>query len=247
MTRPIIIGGCGRSGTTLLRVMLDCHAEVMCGPESSILTGDYSLRRVASYYDERPMRLAVERQILPPRQFVSSFFHRQARKAGKSRWAEKTPSNVRHLPRIFGMFPEAQFVHVIRDGRDVACSLRNHPPGETNPITVCIARWIVDVHAGLRWRDDPRYTEVYYEDLVDDPERELRRLLGFLDVPWDAAVLRHSERDHDVTRFAAAANAAEPISDASVGRWRRDLPARELQAVEAVAADLLSDLGYAVS
>ena len=100
--------------------------------------------------------------------FVASFFDLAASRRGKSRWAEKTPLNVRHLGWIYRHFPNARFIHVIRDGRDVACSLRSHPVRrfvdgawasvpQNRSVASCIQQWLTLTGEGMVWRADPRY------------------------------------------------------------------------------------------
>ena len=124
---PIFIGGAGRSGTTLLRVMLNAHPNICCGPELKILpsigqwhavftTGAW--RPVMRCYQQTPAE--VSRLF---RQLIESLVANFRRCSGKRRWAEKTPENVKHMVALGMIFPDAQFLHVIRDGRDVACSL----------------------------------------------------------------------------------------------------------------------------
>src|SRR5688572_31516207 len=113
---PIVLGGCGRSGTTLLRMMLDSHRRVCCGPESSLfrrraidprwLAERFGLSRdeVRGIYDAAASRPA----------FIEGFAALCMRKAGKARRAEKTPRNISRIADIFRWFPEARFIHVLR-------------------------------------------------------------------------------------------------------------------------------------
>jgi hypothetical protein len=107
----------------------------------------------------------------------------------KTRWCEKTPSHVFHLDLLSEAFPNAKFIHIVRDGRDCAAS--------------CLRRWVTHpVGASARWREamqagrkaaetiPGRYLEVAYEKVIVSPEEELRRICGFLDVAFDDAVLK---------------------------------------------------------
>lgn len=255
---PVFIGGCGRSGTTLVRVMLDRHPAFACGPESELLLEKpvdlQELSRRFNISRHELLEIAGHTSFRP--QFIEAVMRRHADDRGKRRWAEKTPRNVRHLRYLFDNFPDAYFVHVIRDGRDVACSLRNHPSsrieqgrpvplGTQNSISACIDRWVADVSAGLEFRDHDNYVEVRYEDLIHDPERTMRSLLERVGESWDPSVLStHDAARHDSSLFPQNPDATSPMKPASIGRWVNDLSASERRLVRRRAGDLLTSLGY---
>ena len=263
---PILIGGCGRSGTTLLRVILDSHSQVCCGPETNLFVsktrlnpGSPTARKLAERFDLSHETMDdLLRRSSSRAQFIDRFFTTVRAQAGKPFWSDKTPRNVQVLPYIFEHFPQARFIHMIRDGRDVVCSLRTHPrfrmiDGQPvkldtwNPIEDCVARWVQDVSLGLRYRDDPGSLELRYEDLVRRPEPALRPLFEFLGLPWEPAVLKFNEvktGSRDPKRFAQNPEAAKPLQSSAVGRWRGDLDEKDLAYVMRKAGTLLRELGY---
>ena len=261
---PIIVGGCGRSGTTLMRVMLDTHRNICCGPESSLFAPSDPAKRLRDLSFKFDVPVGLIRGLLArsdsQAQFIDEFFGAYRSAQGKARWAEKSPVNVRYIGYIFEHFPDARFIHMIRDGRDVVCSLRNHPRyrlvnGRLEPTNVmnamasCISRWVNDVRAGLLHRGDPRYSEVRYEDLVAAPGRTLRSVFQFLEEPWDPTVLdfhRVATRSRAVTKFPQNPEATEPIYASASGRWRRDMSASEAELFKDTAGHLLIELGYAL-
>ncbi|HKF73787.1 MAG TPA: sulfotransferase [Stellaceae bacterium] len=243
-TAPIVVGGCGSSGTTLLRRMLDRHPAVCCGPESTVF-----LERVSGP-EELASRLGFRADQIEGWQcasrsqaeFIDRFQSASLARSGKRVWADKTPENVRRFAFVRRHFPKARLIHMIRDGRDVACSLRSQGWMKVRHRTPsdaaarCAAYWVERVSAGRASRSDPGYIEIRYEQLVRDPEPTLRRLLGFLGLEWSDRVLVH---DSNVTHPAAG-----PAFTTSIGRWRREFTARDCEMVEAVAGDLLTELGY---
>jgi hypothetical protein len=251
---PVVLGGCSRSGTTLLRCLLGAHRSLYIGPETAILSvGNRNIDHLARVTELAPECLrGYYRRSSCMGQFAELVLSDLMAQSGKQRWGEKTPANVRRLERIFRFFPQARFVHIIRDGRDVVCSLRTHPKyrfeegrrvptGIVNPWTQCVAEWIDDVHAGLKWRGDPRYYELQYEVLVSDPQGALRPLLGWLGEEWDPAVLQSYQTDG----LELQPRLAGAIDSGSVGRWRQDLPEEARQSFEPAARQLLTELGYA--
>jgi len=258
---PIVLGGCGRSGTTLLRMMLDSHRRICCGPESSLfrrraIDADWLADRFG--FDRDEVGAIVDAAASRPA-FIEAFAGLCMQKAGKARWAEKTPRNIGRIGEIFRCFPAARFVHVLRDGRDVACSLRTHPrhkvvdgrlvpTGTWRPIAGCARRWVRDIEGSRRWWGDPRFHTVRYEDLALDPRPVLERLLAFLGEDWDEGMLAHASADspfRDATRFAQNPEALGAVNATSIGRWERDLDARDRRVFKRVAGSLLVELGYA--
>jgi hypothetical protein len=254
------VGGCGRSGTTLLSVMLDSHSNLCCGPESRLFCSpSVNPHRLATLYHLSPPQVREwMRRSASKAQFIETFAGACCEASGKRRWAEKTPGNIHAMDYLFAHFPDARFIHVIRDGRDVVCSLRTHPKyklvrgrrvetGVRRSIRSCAERWVGSVRAGLAWRGDSRYIEVQYRELVLQPESTLRRLLGFLGEPWDSAMLSYPERRYatnDPTRCVQNPGADQPPYTTAMGRWRQDLSPKELATFYQVAGPLMDDLGY---
>jgi hypothetical protein len=207
----IVLGGAPRSGTTLLRRLLDRHPEVCSGAETKLFVpAAFNLAWLAQAYaiprhELEDMRRAARSQAA----FIDAFAARVRAESGKLRWAEKTPQNIRHLDWILEHFPVASVVHIIRDGRDVICSMREHPDwrwvdGAWQRVLVprtldwYAQRWLEDTSAGLARRGDSRYAEVRYEDLVADPRSALQAIcerVGITaDEGWlaDAGIARSS-------------------------------------------------------
>lgn len=258
--RAVVVGGCGRSGTTLMRVILDTHPGICCGPESNLFLPQWpSTARQARRF-ELPEADVVQllKRSASQAEFIDGFFQRYCQARDKARWAEKTPRNVLHLDFIFRHFPQARFIHMVRDGRDTVCSLRTHPrhkivDGEVvklntwHPIEDCIERWVTDVGAGLRYRDDPRYLEVRYEDLVASPRDTLMRVFAFLDERFDERVLNYHEvqgQSRDATNFPQNPEATRALYTSAVQRWQKDLTADERQLFKRMAGPLLIETGY---
>ena len=258
---PIIVGGCGRSGTTLMRMILDTHPRICCGPESHLFLPH--LPAVAKLAGRFGLREAAVTELLrtcdSQAEFIDRFFAAYSDTRRKPRWAEKTPRNVLHLDYLFAHFPNARFVHMIRDGRDTICSLRTHPrhkvvdgqlvPLNTwHPIRPCVDRWVTDVTAGLARRGDPRYIEIRYEALVAQPRETLTRLFEFLGEDFDERVLdyhREQGQSRDATHFPQNPEATQAMYTKAVARWRRDMSPEDIEVVKREAGPLLTALGYA--
>lgn len=260
MARAVIVGGCGRSGTTLMRVILDTHPNICCGPESQLfLPQRPSVPKQAKRFGlpEAEVR-GLARRSRSQAEFVDEFFKRYCAKTGKARWAEKTPRNVHHLNFILEHFPEARFIHMIRDGRDTVCSLRTHPRhkvvnGELvklntwHPLEECIQRWVEDVTAGLHYRRDPRYLEVRYEELIAEPRQTLKRVFAFLEEEFDERVLTYHQvqsQSRDVVNFPQNPEATTAMYSSAISRWQRDLSPDEVLLFKRMTGPLLVETGY---
>ena len=244
-TAPIVIGGCGSSGTTLVRRMLNRHPEISCGPESTVF-----LERVSGPADLgarmgfQPSEIeAWQRRSHSQAEFIDLFQAACLAQAGKRRWADKSPENIRRLSFLWRHFPGARFIHVIRDGRDVACSLRRQSwmklreRDSTTALVRCGQYWVDRVATRHSVQGDPRYIELRYEQLVRCPEQTLRPVVEFLGLEWsDRMLSADAEADVDP--------AAGPAFTKSIGRWRKELSAAEMGALQSVVGDMLVELGY---
>jgi protein-tyrosine sulfotransferase len=261
----IVMGGAPRSGTTVLRKLFDRHPQICSGAETKLFVpAAYNLAWLAQSY-ELPLDglTAMRDGARSQAAFIDAFAARVRADAGKARWAEKTPQNIRSLEWIMARFPEASIIHIIRDGRDVVCSMRQHPDwrwveGQWQKVLVprsvewYAQRWLADTSAGLAWRDDPRYVEIRYEDLVADPPAVLRAICdgigASVDAAWLDAVGRR-EKPATVAPDADDGHTKRPdyegaVSAASVGRWRDDLCAEDQREVERLCGPRLRELGY---
>lgn len=215
---PFFIVGAQRSGTTLLKLMVDRHSLVGIPPEAAGLIPDLCqrgarygtsgrvikrevfLRDVASHPAFRRWDVSVglvreelERFADPTlQQAISAIYSAYARKHGKAGWGDKTPRYIEEMSFLARLFPTARFAHLIRDGRDVALSELELHRLHRHSASVALTwrRKITRARAtGIDLGD--RYIEVRYEDLIAAPEMELRRLCRFLKLPFEPKMLSH--------------------------------------------------------
>jgi hypothetical protein len=275
MSRPPFpfIVGCGRSGTTFLRAMLDTHPEMAIPPENHFLMRlaeawgrmerrggiaedalvDLLAREATFELWDLPIEdVRAELRSGPPQTLaaaIRALYGLYAASRGKPRYGDKTPMFVRHLPYLGATFPEARFVHLLRDGRDVACSslARGVGPRTVPEAAVWWRREVLRGRRGSRHLDPGRYLEVRYEDLVADPPAQLRTICRFLDLEYDEAMLGYHERsdivpDRRKLRRIHSNLRRPPIPN--LRDWRSEMSPREVELFEALAGDLLSYLGY---
>lgn len=229
---PIVIGGCGRSGTTLLLSLLSAHPSIVAIPfESQAFT--------ATLYDEEPdlqapfqvWRIYCALADLPLEPSVR-------------RWCEKTPKNVVVFERILDRFDgDVRLLHVVRDGRDVVTSRHTSKP---DAYWVEPKRWIEDVSAGLALRDHEKVHTLRYEDLVMETEETLERLGAFLGEELSGFAESWVERARIRSFESPERRPARPLDRSGIGRWQKPEHRERAEALmrHPRARDLLAELGY---
>jgi len=276
-SRPLFVLGCPRSGTTLLQQMLHSHPRIAFPSETRFVHTSYERRHEFGDLEvkENRRRLAewivkgkdtkfrvlgldpdavIEEIVQGPPTLGSAIaivFRAYARMHGRPRWGDKRPSYFRRVPMLRRMFPDAQFVHLVRDGRDAVSSLIRMPWFEGDLIAAALTwREAVDTGRRLAHRLGPgTFHELRYEDLVADPETSLRRLCAFLGEEYDPAMTKayeHARRTVPPTRKWHLRTHEAP-NTRTVGAWRERLEDREANLVEHVLASRLVRHGYAPS
>jgi hypothetical protein len=221
---PVFIVGCGRSGTTLLRLMLSSTGSLMIPPESDFLwraadrfgpdsrldqagiSGFVAfVERISSFpgleIDGTELLAGLQAQPIPVpiADCIAHIYALYAAKRGCPRWGDKNPFYVLRLDLIRHLYPGARIIHVLRDGRDVAVSYQKTKMRPYN-IYMTALRWTRCVTAGQQWgaANPSQYLEVRYETLIADTESELRRVCAFIDEPFSPAMLTYYENNRDL-------------------------------------------------
>jgi hypothetical protein len=259
---PIFVGGAGRSGTTLMRVMLDSHPRICCGPEFKALPAIAEQYQLLTGF-HRPVMESYGNALSDVqacfRTLIEGLAKNFRRAEGKPRWAEKTPHNVLYMVALGEIFPEARFIHVLRDGRDVTCSLLTMD--WFDPSTGRKVDYVETMTGAARyWRDvvtearqqaahpslTGRVLEVRYEALVTETAATMRQILEFLGEEWDDAVLSYQRKDRRGEPMeSSTAGILKPVDQSALGRWQHDMTPRDKATFKAEAGALLTTLGYA--
>jgi hypothetical protein len=276
MNPYVFFVGCPRSGTTLLRRIGDAHPQLAVIQETRWIARTFECRRgltqegfvtpklLERLRDPRKRRrLELSEDELgrmfaggdgvPFAEFVTALFDQYGERRGKRLVGDKSPGYVRYIPLLHGLWPQAKFVHIIRDGRDVCLSVLDWRKAATTfssfdeaPIitTGVWWEWYVELgREGGRRVGPELYHELRYESLVAEPERECMRLCEFLRIPYDAAMLRfHEGRVQDDPELDAK-RAWRPVTP-GLRSWKTQMPHEDVLRFEAAAGDLLAELGY---
>lgn len=274
--RPFFIVGAGRSGNTLLRRILQASRDVHIPAETFVLghairlflrnrhmPWDHLVRLIMGLFEfhrefdkfEISLRPLVNRLMDTPADsrslalVLDAFYRYHGEQTHQTfvRWGDKTPYNTYSLDLILAVFPDARFVHMLRDGPDSVYSYVN--AGLQPDLVSAARRWKTSVRAveAFARRHPARCLEVRYEHLVDNPAAVSEHVCEFLDVHYEPRMveqLEHVDTMGDVTRFKHLRNVANPISTTSVGRGRRELGATEKLKIQTIIGKELERLGY---
>jgi hypothetical protein len=271
--RPVFIVGVHRSGTTLLRYMLNSSPRIYIPPESdfiprffgrdpeeelsearisNLLGIIFSEYRLVKEWRGDPPTVREFIEHMPgctPAAFLEALYGMYARQNGAVRWGDKTPIYASYIDLIHHIFPQAQFVHIIRDGRDVALSMLDKWGHELHIDMFFTARnWVRRIRraqASGAWLERELYYELRYEDLVREPERQLQLLCEFLGeryVPQMGEPQRLGRQQIPPGDFHAPIR--QPPSTTQIGRWEQQMLESDQRLFQQVAGSLLTELGY---
>lgn len=288
MKPPIFVIGSPRSGTTLLRLMLTSHKNIVIPPECGFAVWFYNKygdweesdihARLSAFLDDllgarkfelwKLNRVDLHKFIQHRRpdsypQLVSCVYEWYGLAQGRTftRWGDKNNFHVHHIPTIRAMFPTAFFVHIARDGRDVACSYKKlaeqqfdtvYAPRLPHQIEDIAQQWQENIQAitssfdRIGWQD---VCEVRFEDLIDSTESTLRNLCDRLGEEFARSMLeyyvwnRERELEPAETLLWKRKNLEPPIS-AEVGRYNDELTGEEVDVFQRIARQELMRYGY---
>lgn len=269
---PVFVVGMPRSGTTLLSSLLDAHPDLVIAPETHYFTRCWTggpvqdpahalemLDRLFRQPGVRDMGLS-EREKTTIRDEVRGMsapthgallrtvLETYAERSSASAWGEKTPDHLRFVPEMARQFPEAVFLALVRDPRDVALSLRSLPWSRS---TLPEQAWTWRSYAARieRYHADyeDRFLHLRYEDLITNPEEQLRRMCAFLETPFHASMLQLQEQQakpFDADREPWKQKSGRQIDASNREKWRTQLPEEERVIVEMIAGRWLTVYGY---
>ena len=268
---PFFIVGAQRSGTTMLRLMLNSHRNLAVPFESKFVAEFY--KRLDDYGDlkrsENRLRLlhdiqqheavrrghliaATDEQLVLDvssyPELLARIFSCYASKSGKSRWGDKTPSYVTDIPLLRLLFPECRILHIVRDGRDVAQSMARVSWGSSHV-----------PHLAMDWRRKAtlghktgitlgrHYLLIRYEHLVLRAEETLKQVCTFLEEPYDPGMLQYhvkAQQEMPSDSMQWHRSSVKPPDPSKVFAWKRDMSQTDKIIFEQLAGDALDLFGY---
>ncbi|MCH9670730.1 MAG: sulfotransferase [Gammaproteobacteria bacterium] len=193
----------------------------------------------------------VERGVTDMTSLIDGIFQVNAAGEGKSRWGDKTPYYALHLERLLDAYPDAQVIHIVRDGRDCALSMLErkfdlrifniHEAAEIWMQYVCAAR-----EAGKKFGPE-RYFEFRYEDLTKDPETTMRAICAFLNEEYSDETVNYRKAADSGDGPLKTPLLQQPVQSQNSEKWRSNMSSWDQRIFESVAGDVLIDSGYSLS
>jgi hypothetical protein len=203
--RPILIGGCGRSGTTLLLSLVSVFRRIHAIPKETCSF-------CWAHYPDGPEPPPVFHICRIYRHLLANSLPNAAH-----RWAEKTPKNVQSIGRLLDYFGKGlRFINIVRDGRDVITSRH---PSEQQRYWVAPERWVEDVSAGQKYEEHGQVLTIRYEDLTNDYMSIMERIATFLDEPLNQDAFSRYPETSSVQSSDAWFKDAQDVHSKSVRRW----------------------------
>lgn len=279
MTRPApfpFILGSVRSGTTMLRLMLNAHPDMAIPPESyfpvelwpwharyespngfniellaeTLLTSPHFTHFRDNWdLDPQFVRLGLSGvHQIDYAEAIRRVFLLYAEAHGKTRIGDKTPWFVLHIPLLADLFPDARFVHLVRDGRNVALSMLDTPwgPSRLTDAALLWRRLVLTGRKAGRQVGPDRYKEIFYEELVDNPAAVLAEVCSFVELDYRPEMTRYYENGSEW--IPGRLNGGDPNLAGpprrDLRRWRTDMSQDSIATFEATAARALREFGY---
>ncbi len=266
-----------RSGTNLLRSILSSHSKISSPPPSGMVVGLHPvfeafkragaplpLEKIISYASEltqthmnKWVHCPDPAEVLAALPAAPTFWDLFAaynsyysEKSGGEIWLSKEPGLIGHAVQIAANFPNAHFVHLVRDGRDVAVSMvrKRH---YANTMRQGIARWTREQEGMLNAMADSRVSDIThtirYEDLITSPEAVLRPLMASVGLEFEASQLEYYSSSETIKHSQSSIfwkELAQPIKADNSQKYLKEMDARELEYVEAEGGKVLQQLGY---
>ncbi|MGY9002581.1 MAG: sulfotransferase family protein [Rhodospirillales bacterium] len=275
-TKPIFIACAPRSGSTLLRLVLDAHPRLAVPSPCWMYELNYpylysygdlsnkdNFRALAQDVHDNKfvqnlqmgldvvglMEAATEQSF---KGIYEGIHIHYAKSKGKTRWGEKSPRDAFWVDDIIRDFPDAQIVHIVRDGRDMAIDIADSPEMLPNNIYTGAHIWRefnTAVINSAKSLNKDNYYVIRYEDICADPEPTLKKLCDFLGEDYDPAMLAHhtTESTKGWSKKANHVKTGRPINTDYCEMYKNRLPQNDIEALDAFIGDLLNKYNYPVS
>ena len=214
--QPIFIVGCERSGTTMLRLMLNEHSNIALPPQTKfsrklykrrILFGDLSNGKNKDKIIDWMLERETNTKLIDLKldlghlrkswedcttigELTGTVFQQYSQTRHKPRWGDKRPYYIRYIPQLLKLYPDARIIHIIRNGHDCISSLKRMPWWNKNIVYSMLA-WRYSIRMGAKAAEayKDQFLEVRYEDVVRHPETQLKKICDFINVKYESGML----------------------------------------------------------
>lgn len=271
------IVGTQRSGTTLLRLILNAHSQITVPRESFFLMpllkkkyinnfiSGSTLKNFHDYISSKPEFQSTyveghygeiflhlfQREKITLRELLDEIFSSYCCSEGKSIWGNKTPSFFRKIDILFCLFPEAKFIHIVRDGRDVFDSWRKMNPTNStiNNVAFVALDWcykLFKIEKSFKKIPANNRLTIRYEDLLNTPEKIIESICSLLEVNCEANMLDFYKSSHKHTIPHHSELIFKPLDKKNVDKWKKNLTPRERKVFCLLARHYLKKYNYEI-
>lgn len=272
---PFFIIGAQRSGTTLLRLMLNAHSCIAIPEEGTFWMpllrkyGSLPQRKIQGhrlynylgYIKNNPQfnlwgckqknifeTIRNQRDGCTLAELMIAVYRGYAQRQGKTIFGDKTPSFFRMIPILNRLFPNARFINLVRDGRDIYLSAKKMDPARRN-ISVAALEWshkVREASRALLGFSAERQITVRYEDLVSDPQTTLEKICNFLQVSFEPNMLGYWQNSDQFIGAHHSQLIFSPVSSSSVEKWKKELTEQEISRYQYIAGKILKEYDYEI-
>jgi len=280
---PLFILGNPRSGTSLFRIILNAHPNIVIPPESGFVQWWYPKYKDWSIVDCTSVKIAEYITDLLSSKKIESFgidadalenyivksqpqtyaalsacvYFFYGNKKEVKVWGDKNNYYIRHIALLKEIYPKAKFVHLVRDGRDVACSYKElsenlekdalYRPKLSSEIKTIAEEWQTNNKKIANQIKDHEHITIRYEDVVLNFDETIKSVLAFLKLPWSSLVSHYYElNDESAITLKWKEKTLKPLDKNVVGRFIKDLTNEEITAFDEIASDCLRKFRYLV-
>ncbi|MEQ6120044.1 sulfotransferase [Reichenbachiella sp. MALMAid0571] len=275
---PFFIFGSGRNGSTLLNVILNQHPEIFLPPEQyfignsiikfqlynhilwrdlvKIIYGELVKETGSHSWNFDPGIITNQAFLFEGEQrnmenILHHIYSNCAGQNGKSNvlWGDSTPMNTRYLNEIYSCFPNAKYIFLVRDGRDVTAAYKKGKPETFDKLINpehSSDLWIKSIKKYNWLKKRTNVLLVKYEDLVSTPETELKKIIHYLNREFDTEMLNFQNKVPDIKEYQEShhKNLHTPIKTTSIGQWKELLNASEKELVSEKLNPYLKQFNY---
>lgn len=264
---PVFIGGCGRSGTTLLGAILGSHSDCLTIPEFQ-----FKLNIIQACNHKTHLHTDTN-EILKDKRFkiwrinvdaenlqenlaksaihtVDFFVKKYAESINSSKspklWLDHTPTNMKYAKTLLEVFPQAKFIHIVRDGRAVASSVIPLDWGP-NTITKAASWWVEHMAYGLAaesFLGKDKIIRIKYEDLISEPEETVKNLCSYLDIEYQHSMLKATGFKVPQYTLSQHSLVGQNLDKARLSVWQRKLRKNDIEIFEYLTGNFLSYFNY---
>ncbi len=246
----IFIGGFPRSGTSLLKVMLEQHKDIASpSGEVNVFQTILNKKVLKDYFgftnkEIKKLKLNKKKLIESNKKIIDLF-----KKKTKSKIVLlKQPKHILLINEIFKYYPNAKFIHLIRNGKNATMSQKywDLPENKKNwPYSWCCRQWVVCINKGKKFSENKNYIEIKYEDLLKNPKKNIDKITDFINVKKiSEKTLFKYRQNKGAKKYKNHPNIRKPLNKKNINKWEKKMSEKDKKTFEKIAGKTYRRIGY---